>query len=405
MSFINFISNRFNCQKTLPHSIRVMRIVSIAGISISVAALIIATSVGRGFEKEYVKALLEFNSHLVVMSGAEIDDPGVVIDKLAKNPELGIEGITPFVYREALAIGGGAIKGVVIKGIDTETLADVNRMKIELSEDVTLKDALKSNSDGTISVISGISLHDFFGGTDDVKLMIPERADEAFVRVAVAGSFESGIFDYDSQFILMSLPQIRKLFKMDEGSVTGFELKLKDPLKSEVVARKVEDILGARYQTTTWQELNEDIIAAVNLEKFASSIIMGIMVVVAALNIVAVLVLTTIYRLHEISVLRAIGLSKKYIQDIFVRAGTKISFVGTMIGVGAGLIMAFAIGFFELIPLEAEIYLIKSLPIDISIPICGMIAILCIGIGFLTSVLASRKLANEQIASGLNRAR
>ena len=405
MSLINFISSRFNCSETLPKSIKVMRIVSIVGVSISVAALIIATSVGRGFEKEYIKALLEFNSHLVVMSGAEIENPKDVIDRLQTRSDLEITGMAPFIYREALAIGGGAIKGIVIKGVDTESIAEVNGMKMDLIDGKNLKAALATKPDSPISVVSGISLYDFFGRNEDVKLVIPEEKRESFVPVKVAGSFESGIYDYDSQFILMSLPQIRKLFKMDEGTVTGFELKLMDPFKAEKTARRIEEILGAQYQTTTWQELNEDIIAAVNLEKLASAIIMGIMVIVAALNIVAVLVLTTIYRLHEISVLRAIGLSKKYIQEVFVRAGTKISLIGTLIGVAMGLIIAFVIGFFELIPLEAEIYLIKSLPIDISIPICGMIAVLCIGVGFLTSVLASRKLANEQIALGFNRAR
>lgn len=413
ISAINFISPKFNSCAHLPPSVRAMRAIAIAGIAISVCALIVATSIGRGFETRYRDALLDFNAHVVVMGMGEVDNSDEISDRLAAVPEK--VGTTPFIYREALSIGGGRIAGVVIKGIDPETIAQVNSMPIKLFGASNLSDALSWDGKGAMPVIAGLAFlkdMEISEGAPgiSVKLLIPGekkkiKRESEFTLVRIVGSFESGMHDYDAQFLLMALPNVRKLFDMPPSSVTGMELKLADPEKAQSVAERIEQDMGPRFSAIAWSELNRDLLAAVRLEKFVSALIMGIMVVVAALNIVSVLTLMTLNRLHEISVLKAIGLSNRGVCSLLFRGGVGIGAWGVLMGAGAGILIAWAIGRFDLVPLEAEIYLIGALPIDISPLICGMIIFLCFGAGLTTSVFASRRLAKIPAAEGLQIAR
>lgn len=407
MALVSFISRRFNARKTLPASIRAMRAVAIAGIAVAVAALVVATSIGRGFESRYRRALLDFNAHVIVMGSGELE--GTV--EVSKP---GVVGQTPFLYREALAVGGGRITGLVVKGVDPQTMGSVNAMPIRLFEPAaSLEEALSPRGDEIPTAVAGRALANQLGageGPREVKLLIPREGRRAgdrdpFVEVRIVGTFESGMHDYDAQFLLMSLPSARRLFRAAPTALTGIELKLDDPDKADAMATALEEDLGPRVSVVTWGELNRDLLTAVRLEQLVSSLIMGIMVIVAALNIVAVLVLMTIYRLREISVLKALGTPDRSIEALLARGGISLGVWGAGLGLAIGVGAALALGRFGIVPLEAEIYLISAVPIDISPVICGIIAIFCVGVGYATSKLASRRLAVVPIAEGLQIAR
>lgn len=492
MTVVAFISQRFNDRGTLPRSIRAMRAVAVAGIALGVAALVVATSIGRGFESRYRRALLDFNAHVVLMGGGEIAgtreaEAGIdavrfgspadaeearrfgalvpwverarhvlagfeaahrtVALALSEHPRLGdlwqetdpqqlaellpgavrraivladraasrgVIASTPFLYREALGIGGGRITGLVVKGIDPRTMAGVNAMPIRLfAPGITLADALAVRPGEPPAAIAGLAMARGFGidaAPGSVRLLVPREehgraSTRRFDEVRIVGTFESGMHDYDAQFLLMDLPAARALFGVPAGTVTGIELKLDDAAKAEAVARGLETTLGPRYSAVTWGELNRELLAAVRLEQLVSGIIMGIMVIVAALNIVAVLVLMTIYRFHEIAILKALGLTHRQVGGLLTRGGTAVGLWGAATGLLFGVGASLALRSFNLIPLEAEIYLIGALPIDISPLVCGMIALFCLGVGYVTSRLAARKLAMVPIAEGLTIAR
>ncbi|MFH0799783.1 MAG: ABC transporter permease [Pseudomonadota bacterium] len=465
MSLTHFISSRFNARASLPRSIRAMRAVAMTGIAIAVAALVVATSIGRGFENRYRRALMDFNAHIVVMGGGEIEDSrdvtdrlGVVryssgedasfarrwawalpclrwLDHLSGNPAIGrfipaslgefekrvddaagrgVLSSTPFLYREALSVGGGKIRGVVVKGIDPATVRDVNGMSITLfDEGRPLEAAMGAAGGEGIPVVAGRALAREFGVDGkpfDLKLMIPklgkgQKGGRQFETVRIVGTFESGMQDYDAQFILMALPQARRLFHVAPGVISGVELKLDDPQRADEVAARIDEKMGPHYRGITWSELNRELLSAVRLERLVSAVIMGIMVVVAALNIVAVLVLMTIYRFHEISILKALGLPERRVLALLTRGGSLIGLWGVLAGLAIGIGIAEAAGRLNLIPLEPDIYLIASLPIDISPLICGMITLFCIAVGFLTSLSASRSLSRIPVAEGLQMGR
>lgn len=326
----------------------------------------------------------------------------------------GVVGRTPFLYREALAVGGGKIAGVVVKGIDPMTVRNVNAMPVRLfGTEASIDDALAVHAGKPPAVIAGQALAASLGVEDSAKtiqVLIPrERGERAsahpFEAVRIVGTFASGMHDYDAQFMLMSLSQARKLFLTAPTAITGIEIALDDPDRAAAVADALEQTLGPRYSAVSWGELNRDLLSAVRLEQLVSFVIMGMMIVVAALNIVAVLVLTTLYRLHETAVLKALGVDDSVLGAVLTRGGSVLGCIGAVCGLGMGVGIAWAIDQWHLIPLEPEIYLIEALPVDISPVICGIIAALCIGIGWGTSRCASRRLIRIPIAEGLRRAR
>lgn len=470
----------------LPRSVRAMRAVTVCGIAVAVASLVVATAIGRGFESEYRRALLDFNAHVAIVGTGEIAHPklladgidaieyrsddergfargwgwcipwhqgmilafdrieglyNLMLDRLDKYPQLGkilqvvnpkniksivpravarwsrrmgdisgrgFEASTPFIYREALAIGAGNIRGVVVKGVDQGAFRRVHVMEMELFGDrSSLEGAL--TSDKKVRVVAGRSLASALGVAGekgDIKLLIPregkgDRSPYDFKDVEIAGVFESGMHDYDDQFILMSLGSARRLFGIAGDRISGVEIRLDDAEKAPAASKAIEARLGPAYRAITWSELNRELLIAVRLEKFVSGLIMGIMVVVAALNIIACLVLLSIHRSGDISALKAIGAEDGLIKKVFVRGGVALGSAGAAIGIAAGAGLASAIGRFDLIPLDAEIYLIGALPIDISPMICGILGLFCIGISYATSLFASKRLAAVPIVEGL----
>lgn len=458
MSAEAFISRRWDAAREMPRSVRRMRAIAQAGIAVAVTALVLALAIGRGFEKAYSRALLDFNAHVIVMGpgefvptpeireaieGLRFDSdaeaafarrygfllpwlqrlqehsllPGAVhvpVERLRAAMQRGVIATTPFLYREALAVGGGAIRGVVVKGVDPATLHQVSGVRIEpFDAGQTLAAALEPAGKGPPRALLGRALAATLGITGSpasIRLLIPReggraKGEQAFDEIRVTGTFASGMHDYDAEFLLMELGEARRLFGAGAAAVTGLEVKLDDPQRAPFVAPAIEGRLGPQFRAIRWDELNADLLAAVRLEKLVSAVIMGIMFVVAALNIVSALVLNAIRRMSEISLLKALGLPNPRIERILVRSGMSIGLRGVIIGMAAGIAIALAVERLGFIRLDEEIYMIGSLPIDISGPICGIMLLFCAGILFVTSKGSARTLASVPPSEGLARAR
>jgi lipoprotein-releasing system permease protein len=492
MSVTGFISRGFNSRRALPRSVRSMRAVAAGGIVVAVASLVIAVSIGRGFEFHYRRALLNFNAHVVVMGTGEMADPWEAMEKIGAKryaseeergfarrwgwiaplgpmaagtfdladrwiwrgahfisqvpgleglaswlrsqpsrrilPDFlnrrlnrleeirakGVEGTTPFLYREALAIGGGLIRGVVVKGIDPHTLETTSGVSINLLKGFdSVTDALSGEGGDGVPVVLGGALAAQFKdltAKEGIRLLVPqegaaEMGEGRLEKVRVVGTFESGLYDYDSQFLLMSMDDARRLFgAASPTAVSGIEVRLDDPGKADWIARALERDLGIAYRAVSWGELNRDLLAAVRLERLVFAMIMGMLVIVAAMNIIAVLVLMTMRRLPALSLLKAVGATDNGVRRIFVWQGISIGAWGCAVGLGVGSVLAWLVGRFALIPLEAEVYLIGALPIDISPMLCGMIALFCLGVAYVVSGFAARRLARVPVVEGLHQA-
>lgn len=334
--------------------------------------------------------------------------------RLGEFDRKGVIGATPFIYREGLMIAKGTIKGVVVKGVDPLTLGKVNPMRIDLAPGYgSLDEALQGN-EGTPSVILGVGLARALGMDElgdplpAVRILVPtaalRRGENHFRELVVTGIFESGLYDYDAQFALMSLVGVRALYDMPEGRITGLELKLDDPDKAWSVGAWLEQRLGPTWRAVPWGELNAEIFRAVEMEKKTFSIIMGMLMVVAAFNIIGVLVLVIIVRLPEISILRALGMASGELQRVFIRGGLLIGAIGVGCGLAVGVGIALALKSFNIVRLAPEVYFLARLPIDISPSVCGMIALFCLTTCWITSRAAARKLAGVSVIEGLSKA-
>lgn len=331
------------------------------------------------------------------------------VDKFSDAQTKGVTGITPFLYREGLLISKGMIKGVVIKGIDPATIRQVNQMQIFLPAHESLKEALNPASKEP-QVVLGRALARNMGLLSDdgtlsrpkITLMAPtERNEKKFITAVITGTFESGLYDYDSNFALMNIKEAGKIFEVPKIAATGIEIKLDDPGKAPAIADRINEGLGAAYQAITWNELNRELFKALALEKLTFSIIMGILVIVAAFNIIGVLILLIYHRTHEVAVLKALGMRNNTLQKIFIRGGIATGVIGTSTGLLLGLIVSWILKKFDLIRLSPEVYFLSTLPIDFSWTICGMIAVFSLFMCFITSWIASKKLIDLQISEAL----
>ena len=323
---------------------------------------------------------------------------------------------TPFLYREALAIGGGQVRGVVVKGVSSDALSEMN---VEaLGPKFNVDSLLRDGSEGkVVDAILGRALMKELGDlsskglqTDTFKIMVPAKSNEKggqseFVEIRPVGVFETGMHDYDSQFLLMNLRDAHRIFEViSDTLVSGIEIRLDEPYMADDVARGLEKSLGPAYRTVSWGELNKDLLSAVHLERFVFAGIMALLVVVAAMNIVAVLALITIHRMTGVSILKSMGLRDRNVVRIFVRQGIFIGAWGCIIGLLVGIVISWLTGHFDLVPLEAEVYLVKSLPIDISLPLCAFIALFCLGVAYVVSAFAAKRLVSMPIVRGLHKA-
>lgn len=366
--------------------LKISALITTLGIALSTAVLVISLSVAGGFQAAYKKSILDFNAHIVLMKdGGELSNYEELLEELKLYD--GIVSAMPFIYRESMLTAKGVVKGVVIKGVDFRTIKKVSNIAIK-----------KFNPDAEGAYL-GKDLADKLGINEsgDINLLIGQNK---FQKVPVVGIFESGLYDYDSQFVLMKLDDLRSLFGM-EDFVTGIEMKTADPETAPLLAKLLEEEYPFPYQITHWAELNRPIFEAVHLEKIMFGIIVGVLVLVGMFNIIGTLVLRIIYKAKDISILSAIGMRKYFIRRIFTFHGGMLGSAGVIIGLTIGLSGAYLIGRLKLVHIDPEIYFLSSLPIKIELPVVMAIAGMGLFLAFMVSYVAARRVGDVNIVEGL----
>jgi len=385
MSVVREITCKFLSLKKAPRSIAAMTVISIIGIAIGVATLTVTYSVANGFSKAYREAIMGFTSHVVLLSIGEIEDYQDAIENLEKYKDE-ISSINPFIYREGLLIHNGKIRGVMVKGGKSVRNDELQGSGTLLGSDIARE----------LKISKG----------DKIRLMLPEhwqnKKGARFAELKVDDTFSSGMYDFDSQFLLLDLEHAQKLFNA-ENKITGIEIKLKDAEKTDEFVAKIEDEFIYPFYASTWKELNRSLFDAIKLEKIMFVIIMGTLVIVAAFNIIGTVMLRILYKTTDISVLRALGMKKRALEKVFTWQGVAVGAFGTLIGLIISFIIIWSIIKFEWISVPEEIYLIKTLPVCISLKACVMISAFSILVSYITSMLASKRVTEVPVTKGLHR--
>ena len=383
--------------------------VSMLGIALGVAALIIVLSVMNGFQKEVRDRMLGVVSHVEIFApgGAALPDMQRTLEEARANPN--VVGAAPFVSAQGLLARGEDMKGVLVRGIDPAREPEVTDLAAENVE------GLKALVPGEFRVILGGELARQLGvqAGDMVTLIAPSgQVTPAGVlprlkQMTVAGMFNSGHYEYDSTLVLMAHQDAERIFRL-EGP-TGVRLKLKDLHDAPEVARQLAHSLSGYLLIRDWTQQNKTWFAAVQLEKRMMFIILTLIVAVAAFNLVSTLVMTVTDKRADIAILRTLGASPKSIMGIFVVQGAMVGVAGTLAGLLLGLGIAFNID--VIVPaierllhttfLPQDIYLISRMPSDPQSSDIVPIAVISLILAFVATLYPSWRASRVNPAEAL----
>ena len=345
--------------------------VSMLGIALGVAALIIVLSVMNGFQKDVRDRMLSVVSHIEIFApnGAALVDANKTMVEARLNPQ--VIGAAPFISTQALLARGEDMKGTLVRGIDPAHEDEVTDLAVALKDTVLAKLV-----PGEFGVVLGSELARSMGVREgDLVTLIapggqvtPAGVVPRLKQVTVVGTFDSGHFEYDSALLMMHMDDAARIFRL-EGP-TGVRLRLKDLHQAPAVTQQLAQTLSGDLLIRDWTQQNKTWFAAVQLEKRMMFIILTLIVAVAAFNLVSTLVMTVTDKRADIAILRTLGASPKSIMGIFVVQGAMVGVIGTLAGLLLGLGIALNID--VIVPaierllhttfLPKDIYLISKMP-------------------------------------------
>jgi lipoprotein-releasing system permease protein len=385
--------------------------VSMLGIALGVAALIIVLSVMNGFQKEVRDRMLGVVSHIEIFSpnGSALPDVARTLAEAKSNNQ--VIGASSFIATQALLARGEDMKGAIIRGIDPATESQVT----DLAASKQNLEAIKALAPGEFGVVLGYELARQLGvgKGDRVTLIAPSgQVTPAGVvprmkQLNVVGTFDSGHFEYDATLAMMHLNDAAKMFRL-EGP-TGVRLKLKDLHQARAVAKQLSMGLTGDLVVRDWTRQNKTWFAAVEVEKRMMFIILTLIVAVAAFNLVSTLVMTVTDKRADIAILRTLGASPKSIMGIFVVQGATVGVIGTLAGLLLGLGIAFNIDvivpfierLFNASFLPKDIYLLNGMPSEPQMADIMPIAIISLILAFVATLYPSWRASRINPAEAL----
>lgn len=352
--------------------VSLISIFSMMGVAIGTFALIVALSATNGFEHEITKQMIDKDAHFEVSAyhGTPIDN-WQDIDRKVREGTGRIKSSAPYILYKVGISSKKVNDGIVIYGIDANRSKDV----INLSEKVrwgryTVDSILDTTGTRRPSIMLGSILASrlkvMLG--DKIVLQTFQAPDDPLgarmIQFVVSGIFETGMYEYDANLGYIGLSQAQDLLLM-EHNVSGIQFKMDDPWQSEVVAKQVEALLGYPYYAVDWKSKNGTLLKWMNYEKFIIAAIIGLIILIAAFNIISSLIMVVLQKTREIGILRSMGLSSAGILRVFMSMGSFIGVAGTMLGGIAGVTLCLIQEKWQVIKLPADVYMIPYFPVQI----------------------------------------
>jgi len=379
-------------------------LIATGGVMVGVTALIVVLGVMNGLRDDLRERILVANPHLRVLTygaGLRIDDWKRVVALVREDP--GVVTAAPEVISQSiLTAGKDYAEAVNILGFDPDTGAvSVTSLPQKLlSGDLSFRPRI-SDADGGILV--GQRLADRLGvQAGDVVTLIPPKPPKVNAALGMAipklwqyeitGIFETGMFQYDNQFVVMSLAEAQRFTGLGEA-VSGIEIRLKDPDEAPVVGRRLEEKLGFPFRTLDWQTQNASLFSALQLEKLAMGLVIFFIMIVAAFNIVGTLTMVVTDKTREIGILQAMGMTPSSIGRIFLLQGALIGGVGTLLGTGLGFLIAYLVDQSGLIRIDPSVYFIDRLPVHVEPRDVLIVILASVGLALVATILPARAAA------------
>ncbi len=399
MSFELFVASRYLFAKRKQAFIYVISVMAVLGVALGVAALVIVLGVYNGMTTDMRDKILGANAHGVVLSYQQ--------QAFGHNPDLaerikavpGITGATAFIYSEGMiSTPGNNAKGIVVRGIDTDTAPSVISMLRKLKEG-SLENLVAQGERGII-VGAELAKRLRIEVGSRVNLLSPSGQKSAagytpqVQAFIVAGIFKTGMFEYDTSLAFVSLAAARKVMGLPENFLSGFEFTVKDVFGVDEIAARLTDSLEAPFYVRTWTEMNANLFAALKLEKIGMFILLAMVVLIGSFSIVATLVMLVMEKTKDIAIMMSMGATPGMIRKIFMLQGTIIGFVGTILGYALGLGVGYLLKRYQFIKLPENVYTLDHLPIIITVQDVLIIGASAMLLCFLATLYPSRQAAH-----------
>jgi lipoprotein-releasing system permease protein len=391
--------------------------VSTMGVVLGVMSLIVVLAVTSGFQREFQDKVLALNAHLIVIPYGDVDVDSAEADEIQRKLA-GLPGVVreaKFLFSAGEVMVGGV--GANLKGIDLNQGADdLRRALIEgRIEDLArpARCAVKvergrtgpTEVDAAGRIVLGVELARHLRARvgDCVSIMVPFSSAGDVVPPSflfrVVGRFQMGFNEYDTRLAYVSLDDARKLANARQ-SVFGVELRFADPAQAISMAKEVRRRLDGPYRVVDWQDLNHNLFTALKMQKVIISLLLVLIILVAAFNIIASLTMIVLSKVREIAILKSMGARSAMLARLFLIAGTSVGAVGTVLGIGYGLLVC---GLAQLYgyPLDPKVYLIGRLPVQISPREIVAVAAATLAICVLATLYPSLRASRMRAADGL----
>jgi len=367
-----FISFRYLRARHKQRFISLISLISVAGITVGVMALIVVLAVYSGFTDGLRDQILGINSHIIVqLPGGSIRDYESVRKQILTVD--GVTGATPYLYTQTLMSGATGGSGVILRGIDPDTAKGVINLGKQMIRGSI--DDLTQNSDRRVPhIILGKNLAEELRVKvgDKVRLisssgpLTPMGVIPKIKTCRVSGIFESGMYEYDSSLAYMTLIDVQAFLESDD-IVHGIEVVVQENELNQAdrVARRIVDKIGATFIAKDWMSMNRNLFAAFKLEKIGMFICLTLIILVAALNIISALIMVVMEKEKDIAILKSMGATSRSIMKIFFFQGLVIAFSGTILGVAGGLGLCELLSHYKFIELPSNVYPMSTLPIKV----------------------------------------
>jgi lipoprotein-releasing system permease protein len=419
MRFELFIAIRYLRAKRRQAFIGIITAISIAGVAAGVASLIVALAINNGFRQDLQQRLIGSTSHISLL---RISDDGItnwpaLLDRLSKQPH--VVAAAPAIFEQVLISRGPRARGAVLKGMIPANERRVGDLLNTIKEGSaapldetpergsTAADIPDANSPDSLAVVNarisamppiilGQDMADGLGATVGSVVLVTSPQGELtpfgmvpkYSRFRVVGIFNSGFYDYDSSWAFTSLSAAQRLFGLGD-LISVIEFKVDDIDRADVISHEIEDAAGKGFMTTNWKEQNKALFHALNMERLVTYITVGLIVFVAALNILISLIMMVMEKTKDIAVLMSMGTRRAQIRNIFIAQGVLIGVIGTAIGLLIGYAISYAGGHYHMIALSPEVYSIDYVPFAPRLKDAVWVVLVALGVSFIATLYPS----------------
>ena len=419
MQFELFVAARYLRAKRRQAVIGVITVISIIGVAAGVASLIIALAINNGFRQDLQDRLLGSTSHINLL---RVQSDGIrnwepLLAHLEQQPHV-IAG-APAIYEQVLISRGARAQGAILKGIIPQEERKVSTIldsvkdgsAAPLAENAEPSSAMENAQAAAAPlppIVLGKDMADELGATVGSVVtatspqgeLTPFGVVPKYKRFKVVGVFASGFYDYDNTWAFIRLSDAQRLFDLT-NVVSVLEFKVDDIYKADEIGQKLEAEAGKGFMSTNWMEQNRAIFRALRLERVVTFITIGLIVFVAALNILISLIMMVMEKTRDIAVLVSMGAKRRQIRRIFMYQGILIGVIGTVIGLIVGFVLSWAGGHYHLFSLSAEVYSIDYVPFAPR-PWDGLlVSLVAIGVSFIATLYPSWSAASVLPAEAL----